>query len=142
MKNILKFTILFCFLIHSDTYAQQMVQNINDLYKLKENEQLFINRPLKNLLQEIKPEIKTGSVINEKHSFMFCFRFTTIEQQKKNEGNSTERISLLVQVSEHIPWYWALRPKNKEIIWTHKDSYEYGDMIITHIDITAVNEEV
>ena len=36
-----------------------MVQTPNDAHKLKINEQQFIHKPLKNLLKEIKPEIKT-----------------------------------------------------------------------------------
>jgi hypothetical protein len=37
-----------------------MVQTTADLYKLKTNEQQFVDKPLKFLLNQIKPEIKTA----------------------------------------------------------------------------------
>ncbi|WP_426486398.1 hypothetical protein [Flavobacterium sp. 2] len=141
MKTILKISAVLYFVLQHNIYSQQLVQNLSELYKLKDNEQLFTNRPLKDLFKEIKPEIKTGSVINEKHSFLFCFRFTSIEEQKRKEGSLNQRASLLVHVSEHIPWYWIYRPKGNEIIWTQRDLYEYGDMIVTHVDIITAGEE-
>ncbi|PWA11561.1 hypothetical protein [Flavobacterium laiguense] len=60
MKNILKtIAILFLF-ANNSCKAKQMVQTTKDVYLLKTNEQQFINKPLKDLLKEIKPEIKTA----------------------------------------------------------------------------------
>ncbi|PWA05279.1 hypothetical protein DB891_17185 [Flavobacterium laiguense] len=59
MKNILKtFAILFLF-ANNSCKAQQMVQTTKDVYLLKTNDQQFLNKPLKNLLREIKPNIKS-----------------------------------------------------------------------------------
>ena len=49
MKNIFKTFVTLLFLINYSYQAQQMVQNTKDIYKLKANEQQFINKPLKNL---------------------------------------------------------------------------------------------
>ena len=76
MKNTIKtFAILFL-LINYSCKAQQLVQTPNDAYKLKTNEQQFLNKPLKNLLKEIKPEIKfvLGTV---DYPSYFSFRFIT-----------------------------------------------------------------
>ncbi len=54
--------------------AQQLVQTPNDVKKLRENEQLFIDKPLKNLLKEIKPELKMVRAEIEQHSY-FSFYF-------------------------------------------------------------------
>ncbi|PTT04311.1 hypothetical protein DBR27_09600, partial [Flavobacterium sp. HMWF030] len=60
MKSILKtFAILFL-LVNTSCKAQQMVQTTKDVYKLKELQQQFFNKPLEKVLQEIKPEIKMG----------------------------------------------------------------------------------
>lgn len=137
MKSTIKILFAVCFLLQTNSYGQQMVQNLNDLNKLKENKQLFINRPLKNLLREIKPEIKTASVINEAYTFTFCFRFTSIEQQKKNIGTNSDRTSLIVYVSEPIPWFWIVRPKGNEIIWTREDYKMYADLTVINIDVLS-----
>ena len=82
MKNTIKtFAILFLLLSYS-CKAQQMVQTTKDVSKLKTNEQQFINKPLKNLLKEIKPEIKTADATND-NPYYFSFKFRTLEQRKK-----------------------------------------------------------
>lgn len=133
MKKIITFFAILLF--QNSSIAQQMVQSINDLHKLKDNEQLFVNKPLKYLLKEIKPEIKTGTVINNDFTFVFCFRFTTFRQQQKKEGSASERVSLLVYVSEFVPWYWIQRPRGNQIVWTQNDAHEYGDSTVIHIEI-------
>lgn len=64
MNYTLKIFAILLFIINTSCKAQQMVQTPAETYKLKVNEQQFINKPLKNLLKEIKPEIKlvTGTV--------------------------------------------------------------------------------
>ncbi|MBZ4036838.1 hypothetical protein K6T82_18860 [Flavobacterium sp. 17A] len=111
-----------------------MVENINELYKLKNNEQLFINRPLKNLLQEIKPQIKTAHVFNEDY-FFFIFKFSTIEQQKTDQGSILDRVALFVYVKDFIPWGWEERPKGDELNWTANDSEKFGNFIVTNVSI-------
>ena len=88
-----------------------MVQTTKDVYLLKTSEQQFINQPLKNLLKEIKPEIKTAGASNEEGHQFFSFRFRTLEQHKKNEGSYEDRVSLYVYVKEPIDWKWEKRPK-------------------------------
>ena len=63
MKRAVKIFALILLLLNCSCKAQ-MVQTTKDVYLLKTNEQQFINKPLKDLLKEIKPEIKTGSATN------------------------------------------------------------------------------
>ncbi|AWK04317.1 hypothetical protein HYN56_08735 [Flavobacterium crocinum] len=128
MKTIIKlFTILFAMqMVHS----QQLVQNIDDINKLKENEAIFINKPLKDLLKEIKPEIR--GVFAHSDPYFFNFKFITREQRIKKEGN---RVSLFVYVQDMIDWKWENRPKGKETVWTKEDAEKYGNMIVTGISI-------
>ncbi|RKR10057.1 hypothetical protein C8C83_1725 [Flavobacterium sp. 90] len=132
MKNILKFVIVLfaCY----NAYGQQLVQTISDVYKLKENKDQFINKPLKDLLKEIKPPIKTAHVFNDDYP-LFIFKFTTIEQQRKDEGSISDRISLFVYVKNPIPWNWSGRAKGSELNWTVDDKLKFSDFIVTNISI-------
>lgn len=140
MKTILKISITLFFLSYHNIYSQQLVQNISDVYKLEESKHQFINIPLKDLLEEIKPEIKTATVFNSETSFLFCFRFTTLEQQRKREGNISDRVSLFVYVKEFIPWNWAEKPKGSELNWTPNDAKKYADFIIVGIGVIPYME--
>lgn len=134
MKNTLKIFILLFILINSSC-KQLMVQTTKDAYLLKTNEQQFINKPLNDLLKEIKPEIKTGYGTNEEGLQYFAFRFRTPEQWKKNEGVWEDRVALYVYVKDPIDWQYEKRPKGKETVWTKEDAKKYGNLIITRIKV-------
>lgn len=112
-----------------------MVQTTKDVYLLKANEQQFINKPLKDLLNEIKPKIRTGSASNEGGNQYFSFKFRTMEQGKKNEGNWEDRVSLYVYVKEPIDWKWEKRPKGNELLWTKEDAEKYGNLTVVRIKV-------
>ncbi|AYN05056.1 hypothetical protein [Flavobacterium sp. 140616W15] len=134
MKNIIKtFAILFLLLSYS-CKAQQMVQNTKDVSKLKTDEQQFINKPLKNLLKEIKPEIKTADATND-NPYYFSFKFRTLEQRKKNEGSKEDAVSLFVYVKTPIDWKYEERPKGKELMWTKEDVEKYGNLTVVAIKV-------
>lgn len=139
MKNIFLISTVIFLLLHNNSHAQQMVQTISDTYRLEVNKDEFINKPLKDLLKEIKPEIKTAHVFNNENSSLLLLRFTTIEQQRKKEGSITDRVSLLIYVKQSILWNWAARPKGKELDWTKDDAYKYGNLIISNIEVVTKN---
>jgi hypothetical protein len=136
MKNTLKIFALLFLLINNSCKAQ-MVQTTKDVYLLKTNEKQFINKPLKNLLKEIKPEIKTGAGNIEEGYQFFSFRFRTMEQGRKNEGNWEDRVSLYVYLKEPIDWKWEKRPKGKEILWTKEDAEKYGNLTVIRIKVIS-----
>lgn len=140
MRKYIKILIILCLLWQNNNYAQQLVQKISDIYKLEENKNLFINQPLKKLLDEIKPNIKTATVFNSETSFLICFRFTSLEQQKRREGNISDRVSLFVYVKDPILWNWHERPKGKELDWTDNDVQRLSDIIIKNISVVPASE--
>ncbi|MDR7208165.1 hypothetical protein [Flavobacterium piscis] len=136
MKNTLKFFALLFILLNNSCKAQKMVQTTKDAYKLKTNEQQFINKPLNDLLKELKPEIKTGYASND-NPYYFIFRFTTHEQQKKKEGSWEDRVSLYVYVKDPIDWQLEKRPNGKEMVWTKEDAEKYGNLIVIRIKVIS-----
>jgi hypothetical protein len=142
MKNILRTFALLFILINNSCKAQQMVQTTNDVYLLKTNEQQFINKPLKNLLKEIKPEIKTGYASND-NPFFFRFKFITHDQQKKKkkEGSWEDQVSLYVYVKDPIDWKWEKRPKTIGLSWTKEDAEKYGNLTLIRIKVISPPRE-
>lgn len=135
MKKVINIFYVITFLYCYSVTSQQLVQNISDIYKLKDNEGLFINKPLQVLLKEINPEIKTANPLNSELSFVFGFRWTTLAQQRKREGSVADRVTLLVNVKDFIEWNWNERPVGNEIEWTKEDSNKYGNLIVTDIEV-------
>ena len=133
MKTLLKISAIVFLLINYSCKAQ-MVQTTKDVYLLKTNEQQFINKPLKDLLKEIKPEIRTADTSIDSPYF-FRFKFITYEQQRTNKGNWEDRVSLYVYVKEPIDWKWEKRPKGNELIWTKEDAEKYGNLAVVRIKV-------
>lgn len=133
MKNTIRIISLFVILLSTGCKAQQMVQTPSDAYKLKTNEQQFINRPLKDLLKEIKPEIKlvTGNV---DYPSFFSFRFISREElRKKTESENT--LGLYVYVKGTLDWDFDKRPQGKEFEWSKEDLEKYGNLTVTRIKV-------
>ena len=129
MKNTIIITAIFMILIRTGCKAQQMVQIPADAYKLKTNEQQFINKPLKDLLKEIKPEIKLVMGTVEYPSY-FSFRFITRKELiKKPYDGST--LGLFVYVEGPLDWNFDQRPKGKEYEWSKEDVEKYGNLTVT-----------
>jgi hypothetical protein len=133
MKNTLKIFALLFLLTNYSCKAQQMVQTPNDAYKLKTNEQLFINKPLKNLLKEIKPEIKMADATQDYQDY-FSFRFIDIEQFRKKRTEQ-KPVVLFIYVKEPIDWTYEKRPKGKELVWTKEDAEKYGNLTVIRIKV-------
>ncbi len=133
MKNTFKTLAILFLLVYSSCKAQQMVQTPNDAHKLKINEQQFLNKPLKYLLNEIKPEIKTAFGTLDFPSY-FSFRFIDSEEIKRRslENNS---LGLYVYVKEPIEWDFDKRTKGKEFLWTKEDVEKYGNLTVIRIRV-------
>ena len=133
MKNTLKIFTTFLFLTAYACQAQQMVQVPNDAHKLKVNEQQFINKPLKYLLNEIKPEIKMAIATRDYPDY-FAFKFLSVEELDllPLESNKT---SLIVYVKEPIDWNFENRPKGSEYSWTKEDAEKYGNLTVIRIKV-------
>lgn len=134
MNYTLKIFAILLFIINTSCKAQQMVQTPAETYKLKVNEQQFINKPLKNLLKEIKPEIKlvTGTV---DYPSFFSFYFISREELTKNPDGSTMR--LYVYVKEPLDWNFDKRPKDQSYNWTKEDVEKYGGLTVERIKVSG-----
>ncbi|MDX6183169.1 hypothetical protein SGQ44_13415 [Flavobacterium sp. Fl-77] len=135
MKNTIKIIAAFLFLISTSCKAQQMVQIPEDTYKLKANEQQFINKPLKDLLKEIKPEIKLVMGTIDSPSY-FSFRFQSREELNKKPLDGTT-IGLFVYVKEPLDWNFDKRSKGKEYEWSKEDVEKYGNLTVIRIKVTG-----
>ncbi|WP_433778335.1 hypothetical protein [Flavobacterium anhuiense] len=135
MKNTVKIIAALALFLSIGCKAQQMVQVPADVSKLKANEQQFINRPLKNLLKEIKPEIKfvLGTVDSPSY---FSFRFLSREELS-NASVKPAAPWLHVYVKEPLDWSFEKRPKGKEYEWTKEDALKYGSLTVIRIKITG-----
>ena len=133
MKNTIKIIAVILFLINTSCKAQQMVQTPADAYKLKTNEQSFINKPLKDLLKEIKPEIKLVLGTVDYPSY-FAFRFISREELNKKPSDGST-IGLYVYVKEPLDWHFDQRPKGSEYQWTKEDVEKYGNLTVIRIKV-------
>jgi len=135
MKNTIRLIAVLVLLISAGCKAQQMVQIPADVYKLKANEQKFINKPLKNLLKEIKPEIKLV-MGNLDYPSYFSFRFQSREELRKKPADGTV-IGLFIYVKEPLDWNFDERPKGKEYEWSKEDLEKYGNLTVTRIKVAG-----
>ncbi|KLT70627.1 hypothetical protein [Flavobacterium sp. ABG] len=134
MKKIFKIVAILFLITNTSCQAQQMVQTPNDAYKLKTNEIQFLNKPLKNLLKEIKPEIKIAFGTLDAPSY-FVFRFIDI-QELNNKGIGQNHLSLVVYVKEPIEeWSNGKRPKEIELKWTKEDVEKYSNLTVIRIKV-------
>ena len=136
MKSFLLTFSLFLTLLSSGCQAQQLVKTIKDVYLLKNNEQRFLNKPLKNVLKELKPKIKSGYASND-NPFFFRFKFITHEQQKMQKSDTSweDQVSLYVYVKNPIDWKWENRPESIGLAWTKEDAAKYGELIVVRIKV-------
>lgn len=139
MKKIFKIISLILFLSSYSCYSQQMVMITDDLPKLKSNEQRFLNKPLKNLIKEIKPEIKTAfGTVDTPSYFSFIF-LTPAELNKRVIGRKS--ISLYVYLREPFDWNFDKRTKGHEYEWTSADLEKYGNLTVVRIKVIERVEE-
>ncbi|TDE31487.1 hypothetical protein E0I61_01970 [Flavobacterium ranwuense] len=133
MKNTLKIFAILFLLINYSCKAQHMVQTIKDVHLLKNNEQQFINKPLKNLLKEIKPEIKNVLGTKDDPSY-FAFNFISRDEIKR-KVIGRKHINLYVYVKEPLKWNFNERPQGKEYLWSKEDVEKYGDLTVIRIKV-------
>jgi hypothetical protein len=107
MKNYFLSSLLTVCVL-SSCFSQQLVKKQADARLIIEQKERFINKPLKDLLKEIKPEIKYASGSNaEDHGrpAFFRFKFVTKEQSDSLRAKNLSPIVIYVYVKENIDWY-------------------------------------
>lgn len=131
IKHLISFLILFA---SSSCFSQQLMKTVSDAQKIKANEEQFINKPLKELLKEIKPQIKRVTANPSKNIQSsvgyFIFNFVDSKQKDSLKSKSKTPVTIVVYVKEYFEWDFQKRPKGKETIWTSEDAKKYENLTI------------
>lgn len=114
-------------------------KTVNDAQKIKENQFQFINKPLKYLLKEIKPQIKcvTASPSINIYSSVgyFIFNFVDYKHKEKLESQNQIPVTIVVYVKENFDWDFKKRPKEKKMVWTPEDVKNYENLTIVGLRV-------
>jgi hypothetical protein len=134
-----KLFLLLCILVLGKSMsAQKLVSNLSDLHKLKENEKMFVNKPLSNLLGEIQPTIKRviGSPFSQNGtSSVIMMYFISYEEKNKLQSQGIEPIHLFIEIKEDFKWNVKERYNNRKLNWSSEDLEKYGNLTVTKISI-------
>jgi len=128
---------LTAFFIANHSQAQ-IVQTVNDANKLETVKQFFINKPLKKLLQEIKPEIKFAGIDyladSEDAYRNITFKFIDFDWavNRNLRPNMPLPVTIIVYIKEKFDWNDSARVANKHK-WTPQDVIEFGDLTVVDI---------
>jgi len=143
MKRLNLLSIFILMFASSSCYSQQMMKTQNDVQNIKKNEKQFINQPLKDLIKEIKPQIKwvTANPSVNIQSSVGYFIFNFVDSKQKDSLNAKRKIpvTIVAYVKEYFDWDFHKRQKGKEFIWTKEDLEKYGDLTV--VGIRAYGEE-
>jgi len=115
-----------------------MMRTVSDAQKLKTNEQLFIGKPLKTLLKEIKPEIKMVFVESKRADgalSYIVFRFVDRQTWQKEYGEGKTPLGIRVFIKEHFEWDKTDKSPAERLSWTKEDAKKYGDLTIVAIRV-------
>jgi len=100
--------LLFLIILFSrNSSAQPLMQTVADAHKLKDDEQRFINKPLKTLLKEIGPEIRVVLAEGKRaHGALsyFVFWFVDKEEYKKYSCAGKDPPGIRVMIKERFDW--------------------------------------
>lgn len=140
MKNIWNFFLAASLLLVSPIQAQLM-RNLSDVQKLKEQEAKFIGKPLKKLIKEIGPEIRMASAQSNRpdnHASYIIFKFVdSKEYLKKEKGKSYT--SIIVFIKENFDWNSSKNSKSLNYTWTKEDEKKYGSLTVVGIRVFGDN---
>lgn len=121
--------------------GQKLMQKLEDAKKLQQQQEKFVNKPLKNLLAQISPEIKStiGDVecINKKKMNTIIFYFEERKdflRRKQKSENPTRIMVYLINPESKI------YPKlDKHTPWSIEKTNIYGDFIVKRISVLGEN---
>ncbi|MEO6070193.1 MAG: hypothetical protein ABIN57_03775 [Chitinophagaceae bacterium] len=137
------FILFFLCLLLSITscYAQKIVQRTSDAKKLEIHKEQFIGKPLRVLLDQISPEIKSALGDPEATSaqrlnhiaFYFVDKKEFYRRDKKGEHPIIINVTLKRPNGKQYP---ALSSTET---WNDEKTKTYGDMIIMRIHVSGKN---
>lgn len=134
------FTFIFL-LFTASCVAQKMVQRIDDAKKLQLNEKQFIGNPLKVLLAQIAPQIKSAignpEDINKRQNTFIFFYFVDKNEGLKMETKGEKPVYIYVILQKiNGKLYPPILPADP---WTKEQTKEYGDMTVLRVHVGGGN---
>ena len=132
--------IILSLLVYTSCFSQQLVKKQSDLRLLIDQRERFINKPLKELLKEIKPPIKFAFGTDAKDHGMpanITFKFVTHQEYLILKEVNKFPLTLIIYVKEKkIDWYdLSKRTKETSTSWTADDLRKYGDLTVIGIEV-------
>jgi len=141
-KQIIFF--LFLLSISWCGYSQQMVQTPKDINLICQKDDQFVSRPLKLLLQEIKPAIllvlpREGWVPEVAPMFTFFFTSMDVFNQYRRQNKFPLRLTVYLRdpYKLELEKRKGYRDKNHYLDWTKQDEETYGNCIILAIRVAG-----
>lgn len=138
MKNYFLSSLLTICVLTS-CFSQQLVKKQADARLIIEQKERFINKPLKDLLKEIKPELQFAYGRNaEDHGRPAFFRFMFVTKRENDSIRLKELIPIViyVYVKEKIDWDEpAERKKDILFTWTDDDFQKYKNYTVIDLSI-------
>ena len=124
----------------SSCFSQKLVKKQSDAILLIEQKERFINKPLKVLLNDIKPAIKYAYGEDAKdhgRPAYFTFKFVTKQQNYSLVEKGIAPIVIYVYVKEKCIDWGEFKKLKKEIFtsWTTDDSHFYNNFTVINIDV-------
>ncbi|MDQ6608950.1 MAG: hypothetical protein M3Y85_03925 [Bacteroidota bacterium] len=138
IKSILLAAAAFAFMSIS-CCSQPIMRSLNDISKIKANQQNYTGKPLANLLQDIEPSILRVTVTSRKDStgnpgyFYFRFLNNKVEDSISKAGGFP--MGLVVYIKEPFTWDYKSRPADKKFSWTPEDVKHYGHLTIERLRV-------
>lgn len=141
MKQRLKLSIIILLLAATSCHAQKLIQKVSDTKKLENNKEQFIGKPLKVLLDQIAPKIKSAignpdNVSKEQTTtiiFYFVEKKEFVSRDKRKEKPTRIGVVLQKTLNKNYPPLLGSNP------WTEEQEREYGDMTVIRIWVNGEN---
>ena len=141
MKILSKISLIFFLIITVISCKAQLVQTTNDVKKLVENKTVFIGKPLKALLKEVKPEIKMAMGMPGGGTSPNYFRFLFVNYKSYLTYKNENKTPLTIKVFLKEPFSLKSEASSSDLKyrWTDADIKEYGDLTVVGIDVYGEN---
>ncbi len=137
---MIKQSLIILILLSSSCQRQKIVKNIEDAQKLEIYQDKFIGKPLRLLLGQIQPKIKSAigdpdniSPNTIKHiQLSFVDKGEYLARKRQRETPTSITVALEPAKVRKAPLSGA-KP------WTKKQVVEYGDMIVIRVWVSGKN---
>jgi len=135
MKKISVILSVLFFVLIIGCEAQQ-IKSVSEVNKLKVIEKTFVNKPLKDLLKEIGPEIKmaTANPSNNSNSRLGYFTFRFIDAKRYDSLQRKDIYSKQITVFVKESFDWDSRSKDRKK-WTNAEAEKYGNLTVVGIRV-------